>query len=867
MHQQLVTAFANGFTGGDNFASITSARKLAELILNQKIEPGTPAAKIVDESVEQGLILAARQLVQRSNDPIQIWEQCLDLYDRQPALNTRTSTSILQQAYSTPVPIAFLAAKLAQIDNETTVYEPTAGNGALLLLAAPNKAIVNELNSDRAAALRAQGFTVTEQDASRFLPTAEPVDRIITNPPFSSLKDEFGQTQMFRRGRLTTSQLDHAIALSALDLMKADGRAVLILGGKMGNEESRTERYNTQLTRGFYHWLYKGAGYKVTDHFSLDGSLYRKQGTTFPIDVVVIEGRGETELKLPGVEPPRIYSSYNELKEVLIYATTRQQQSVKSSRDTEITLPTVYARSSLDTNITHEYKGSATTGLDDSISATTVRADREPRGILASPDAPSRVVDRANGRLENDLRSIRRVGSQGVGSAGDQPISATLYEQSQLPAESSSDSFIPGNELSGVAARESDATTVSRQPLSDARDRNQLSRGHESNRLADVYEYGREPALFSGLEIMAEQTLSPEAKPEVVQKRDIEDRVPYKPKSQALSLFTLTPAASLKGLEKVFEKIEATTGMSVDEYVCDRLNEPTQAELFSHYAAEQIDSLALSIYNHEFENKATLIGHDTGIGKTRILCGLARYAQQQGMTPVIVTADSVLYADILARDAVDTGNSFNPLITNNDFHLTLRSNDGRKIGEINTPQSQGERIRQYAQSGNIGEHDCIFTTYGQLTGPTSVGRRQLLSAIAQRSFLILDESQKAGGAAAEKRPERNTDRVVPSCSDFFQELVTQTPGFVASSATAIKDPIVASRLFYETTDLKLAAPSQDSFTDHLKSGGVPLQQQVFAMWAESGGCIRCEKSYEGVEFGITKSFCQPRDCREQLQDS
>ena len=63
MHQQLVTAFANGFINGDNFASITSARKLAQSVLNQKIEPGTPAAKIVDESVEQGLILAARQLV------------------------------------------------------------------------------------------------------------------------------------------------------------------------------------------------------------------------------------------------------------------------------------------------------------------------------------------------------------------------------------------------------------------------------------------------------------------------------------------------------------------------------------------------------------------------------------------------------------------------------------------------------------------------------------------------------------------------------------------------------------------------------------------------------------------------------------
>lgn len=176
MHQQLVTTFANSFIAGENFTTIVNARSLAEEILNQKIASGTPAAKLVDESVEQGLILAARQLVGQSPDPLQTWEQCLDLYDRQPALNTRTSTSILQQAYSTPIPIAFLAGKLAGIDREVTVYEPTAGNGALLLLADPSKATVNELNSDRAAALRAQGFTVTQEDASSFTPKTEAVD-------------------------------------------------------------------------------------------------------------------------------------------------------------------------------------------------------------------------------------------------------------------------------------------------------------------------------------------------------------------------------------------------------------------------------------------------------------------------------------------------------------------------------------------------------------------------------------------------------------------------------------------------------------------------------------------------------------------
>ncbi|WP_146134135.1 DUF6908 domain-containing protein [Chlorogloea sp. CCALA 695] len=848
MHQQLVTAFANGFTNGDDFASITSARKLAQSVLNQTIEPGTPIAKIVDESIEQGLVLAARQLVQRSNDPIETWQQCLDLYDRQPALNTRTSTSILQQAYSTPVPIAFLAAKLAQIDGETTVYEPTAGNGALLLLANPELAIVNELNSDRAAALRAQGFTVTEQDASSFLPDTEPVDRIITNPPFSSLKDAQGQTRMFRRGRLTTSQLDHAIALSALDLMKADGRAVLILGGKMGDESSRTERYNTQLTRGFYRWLYKDAGYNVTDHFSLDGSLYRKQGTTFPVDVIVIEGRGETQLKLPGVQPPRIYESYENLKEVLVYAS---RQSVQPQENNGIAVSGVYSREAVVAQNNTQSREFLPITVDDSITSTTVRSNREQRGISFTPDPASGVANRASDRrLANKLRTTRGTGSRMADSTGDQPISTDVLGRSQPPGESPSNGFLPGDELQGVTGRSVGRATVSSNSSPRFGNRTELSNGHESNGLVSVHEHGSKPTLLSGLSNMAEMAQTPSVSLDKAQE-EIENQVAYKARSQAFSLSTLAPASSLKGLENTFNKIEATTGMNVDEYVRKSLNEPSIEELFRHYAAEQIDSLALSIYNHEYENKATLIGHDTGIGKTRIICGLARYAQQQGMIPTIVTVDPVLYGDILTRDAVDTDNSFNPLITNNRVNIELKTSDGTLTGEINTPNNQSERLRQYTQAGNIGQYDCVFTTYGQLTGPASVERRELLQALAPKTFLILDESHKAGGPAGDNQVERKNSQV-SSCTEFFQSLVKETRGFVASSATAIKDPIVAARLFYETTDLNLAATDRDKFADHLKTGGVPLQQQVFSMWAESGGCIRCEKSYEGVEFGVAK---------------
>ncbi|MBD1922604.1 strawberry notch C-terminal domain-containing protein [Microcoleus sp. FACHB-831] len=214
---------------------------------------------------------------------------------------------------------------------------------------------------------------------------------------------------------------------------------------------------------------------------------------------------------------------------------------------------------------------------------------------------------------------------------------------------------------------------------------------------------------------------------------------------------------------------------------------------------------------------------------------------------------------ILARDAVDTGNSFNPLLTNNGMRMSLRTSDGEEIGELRTPANHVEKIREYAAKGNIGNYDSIFTTYGQLTGAASLDRRRLLEALAPNSFLILDESHKAGGASGEQCPKTKAERAreqqedyIGSCTEFFQKLVNRVPGFVASSATAIKDPIIAARLFYETTDFKYAAPSQEEFKEHLKAGGVPLQQMMFAKWAESGGCIRCEKSYEGIEFGIKK---------------
>lgn len=852
--QQLSEIFSQYFRAGGRFHTITEARHKASDVLGYSPEAGTPEAKQVEESIELGLVRVARDLVASTDDPILAYEKCLDLYDRQPGLNTRTSTSVLQQAYSTPIPIAFLAGKLAGIDSSTSVYEPTAGNGALLILADPKKVMANELNPDRAAALRSCGYHVTQKDATVFLPNVPPVDRVICNPPFNSLKDELGQSQMFRQGKLYTSQIDHAIALKALDLLKPDGKAVLILGGKLGDEASRADRYNSQLTRGFYRWLYYDAGYKVTDHFSIDGSLYRKQGASFPIDVVLIEGKGETELKLPAVSVPRQYSSFESLKAV-IYATIQRNSHISPNPRTTIQL--IPAGDALDTGTNQRTSRRNGDVVDNGAGTAAVESDRESRGVPVSANEAIGVADRRSDRgLASRVRTSGREGRGSANARGNISLPANVPESSVAPLQSSTDGRALGDGLQRTSEDESasrgagtgvsgNATEQSERPGKEP----ETATGYESNGLADLDENRSEPRT-QRLETNGETALEEGA---------LDNQVPYTPRSKAFSLGTLSPASALSGLQKVFDKIEARTGMTVDEYVQKRLGEPTQESLFNHYAAEQIDSLALCIYNYEYERKATLIGHDTGIGKTRIVCGLARYAKEQGLIPTIVTADPVLYSDILARDAVDTGNSFHPLLTNNGMRMSLRTPDGEEMGELRTPANHVEKIREYAAKGNIGNHDSVFTTYGQLTGAVSLDRRRLLEAIAPNSFLILDESHKAGGASGEQRPKTKAEKAraqqedyIGSCTEFFQKLVNRVPGFVASSATAIKDPIVAARLFYETTDFKYAAPSQEEFKEHLKAGGVPLQQMMFAKWAESGGCIRCEKSYEGIEFGIRK---------------
>jgi hypothetical protein len=83
---ELVSAFADRFIQGGSFATIVSARERASKILDTSVLPGTAIAKLVDESVERGLVRAAKIIATAQLDPRQAYARLVDLYQRQPTL-------------------------------------------------------------------------------------------------------------------------------------------------------------------------------------------------------------------------------------------------------------------------------------------------------------------------------------------------------------------------------------------------------------------------------------------------------------------------------------------------------------------------------------------------------------------------------------------------------------------------------------------------------------------------------------------------------------------------------------------------------------------------------------------------------------
>jgi len=301
---------------------------------------------------------------------------------------------------------------------------------------------------------------------------------------------------------------------------------------------------------------------------------------------------------------------------------------------------------------------------------------------------------------------------------------------------------------------------------------------------------------------------------------------------------TLVPVNMQTATTNALARLERQVG-SLDHYVADRLSYGRAETLHQSFSAEQVDACALAIANLE-RGSGFILGDQTGIGKGRVVAAMIRYAKLTGRTPIFVTKDTPLYADMI-RDLGDIQMpNFWPFVTNAQLSLPLP--DGRQLKTAH--KSHRRELAALMDAGQLGDYDAIFTTYSQLQTikGKETERRQFLRRFAPNAILILDESHEAGGS----RSERATPGAAPNRADFVRELIGLAAGAVYSSATYAKRPDVMD--LYAKTDMRLAVSNMASLTGMVEQGGVPLQQALATMLTESGQYLRRERSFEGGTF-------------------
>ena len=819
--QRLVESFYGRFLGGGRFETITQARKLAAVVLDEPVRPGEPLAKAVEEAIEQGVLLAAQHIIATEGESADdIYDRLVDLYQRQPTLGTRTSSSIELQQYSTPAPLAYLAGKLAGIDHSKTVYEPTAGRGALLMLSHPDNAIANELDPNRAADLTRQGYRATHYDASSYRP-AEPVDVVIANPPFGRRRGENG-TDRFQIGALdtpiVTAEIDQAIAWKALEAMKDEGKAVLIVGSELGTKAQRQEKYNSLRVRQYFFNLYRQ--YHVTEHFTVDGNLYSRQGGRYPVDVIVIEGRKQPPYldpqtdsrKLPGADPPQVYTSYAQLKERL------PAQSYELRTDSLSREPTLPPKSK---SLGPARKRSLTRG------ASPLADDGNSDTRSVSGSAGTSTERDGEGIRTNPAAELANNGVVEVHEAPQQR-SLSVGEDERRGTHSSPRSKHLDQDEAGQGRPLSPERTARIKRGGRQRDLN--SRQYPSRSVAD---------RANPLETTSDMTSAPnQSNPP----QSLSTQVPYQPKSSGKRLDSYVPQNLEAPIQKALHTLEAKVG-NVDEFVADALNFGSVDNLHDALAAEQVDGVALALKSLQ-DGKAALIGDDTGLGKGRQMAAAIKYAMETDRVPIFITKTPGLYADIV-RDLQDIGvRDVRPFVTNSSLDIPLPN--GRRL-KTETISHQRELNAMMKEGELSSKYNMIFSTYSQVqtVKKKSPARRQFLEQIAPQSILILDEAHEAGGTAKQwDKADALPDRAL-----FTRQMVQRAEGVFFASATATKRPDVMD--LYGTRMNVAEVTSVSGLQSTLEMGGTPLQQVATSMMAEDGQYIRRARTYAGVDVNST----------------
>ena len=772
---------------GHKINGIVELRKMAE-------ECGLKDVKDTDlqELVETAIVRRARGIASSaSTNDAKKFELIKKLYENQPSLNQRDSERVMKQQYSTPAPYAFLADMYVKAGMEVkSALEPSAGNG-MLTIGLPKDAVhVNDIDAQRLANLQRQGFkNVTSQDGTQ--PFADKdVDVVVTNPPFGSATPKAYDGYKI-------SSLEGQMAINALESMKDNGRAAIIIGGKT---EYAKNGSLTPKDKALLGYLY--SHYNVEDVINVDGSLYAKQGTTYPTRIILINGRRYDENAYPPVKDKaraEAVKSYDELY-------TRINDDILRSK-----------------------------GMDSPVGEGGGK-------VNAEPDKQGAAGAHEEGLRMGQSRGGKRKATDGSGGIFDEP-------SVRVPDDELGNGRRTGREPDGELHNgDSGADTTGTEPTQSE------GRGNNSNRHG-VGGSLRQPGN-AGRTNTEHINNGPSTvlKPKPAQERSLStEKVGYAPKSEnPFTLQSVMPADQQEAVNKNLEKLG-----DADQFLVDELGYNDKDDLYSHLAAEQVDSVALAIQQAKKGN-AFIIGDMTGIGKGRQAASLIRYAKKQGQVPVYFTKTAGLLSDVY-RDLVDIGSpELRPFVFGSSDEAKITDSDGKVVYKLPTKEEKERVIDYIEKNGKLPEeYDYVLTTYSQVGngvyefdendnrnerklkkgdkfGPSHFSgqaRRDAIEKLISNGYLILDESHTAGGQSNQ--------------GNYFQHIIQKAKNVTFFSATFAKRPdnmpIYALRTAMNEGGMKAS-----DLIDAVKRGGATLQEIMSQTLTQCGQMIRRERDMTGV---------------------
>ena len=794
------------------FNGIVELRQIAERVGLKDIKDTD-----LQELAETAIVKRARGIAssESTNDAVK-FERIKTLYENQPSLNQRDSERVMKQQYSTPAPYAFLADMYVKGNGKVieSALEPSAGNGMLTIGLPMDKVHVNDIDAQRLANLRRQGFkNVTSQDGTQ--PFADKdVDVVVTNPPFgSATPKEYDGYKI--------SSLEGQMAINALESMKNDGRAAIIIGGK--TEYAKNGSLNPK-DKAFLGYLY--SHYNVEDVINVDGGLYAKQGTSYPTRIILINGRRLDENAFPPVKD-------------------------KARAETVKDYDELYKR--IEDDILRGER------MDSSIGGEGGKVNAEPdkQGSADTHEEGVRIRERGGSEPDASDGSPRLSDSSSVSGTHDDLDNQRGTEPGKDGELSDGDSRADGT---GTDVAQSEGTENNSNPEGRVLESGGNGRSVSQSNADGTSESGSGGGPRRQLQRVDQPVrgLSTE-------------KVNYAPNSKnPFTLKSVMPADQQEAVNKNLEKLG-----DADQFLVDELGYNDKDDLYSHLAAEQVDSVALALHQAKKGN-AFIVGDQTGVGKGRQAASFIRYAVKNGQIPVYFTQKAHLLSDVY-RDLVDIGSpELRPFILGSKKEATVTDSDGNVVYPKPSDKERDRVLDYIEKNGKLpDEYDYVLTTYSQvgngvyefdengarkekkLAKGKSFGaaalsgqkRRDAIEKLMGNAYLILDESHTAGGNSGQ--------------GNYFQHIIQKAKNVTFFSATFAKRPdnmpIYALRTAMNEGGMKAS-----DLIDAVKRGGATLQEIMSQTLTQCGQMIRRERDMTGVTIDW-KAIDDPERVQEQRE--